>query len=114
MTAPENPQLITHVPTVQELAASRPSDNAIDFSDPEQLASFNADLVASGVLPRQAPGPRSKISVFTPALEIVAHEPYIASENERKLSGTEMDELRKAMKIGKYAVSGALETNEEQ
>lgn len=107
--SPETPKIIDHVPTPAELAAlSAPNnldEHTTNFADPEQLAKLNADLVSAGLEPRVAPGSRQPVNL--PAIETPVHEPYVEPDSERRLSGSEMDELRRQLGIGKYAVAGA-------
>lgn len=98
----ENPNLITHVPT-QEALTNQVNENAINFNDPGQLASFNEALVANGHAPRETP----KDFIFTPIVSespVQAHEgPYIEPASERTLNPAKARELRQqaaAQRIG--------------
>lgn len=106
--SPENPHLITRVPTQEELTAGRPDDNAINFSDRAQLERFNAAMVAGGRAPREAPG--KYVSPVLPPSPLVLPElkPFSEPEGEQTITREELNRLRDA-NIGHTMLRGSVQ-----
>jgi hypothetical protein len=104
--SPENPNLISRVPTQEELTANHFNENAINFSDRAQLAEFNAAMVAGGRAPREAPG--EYVSPVLPPSPSVSPElePFFEQEGEQTITRVELNKLRNAPNIGHTLLRG--------
>lgn len=108
----EKPNIIYRVPTAEELAASRPDGNAINFRDPAQLAEFNSARAELGAPAMAAPSEISPTDSDSAPTQSKPEQPvpedFIEPDFERQTSAAELAELRQqiASEAGHAAVEG--------
>ena len=108
----ENQQIIDHVPTPDEFAASnatsRLETDATNFSDPEQRAAHSAALESIGQAPLSSEVPSYTPTIVLPQKELPRVSEYVKGKNEGRISGEEMRRLAAlASTLGKSAIEGS-------